>query len=177
VKGILQGIGLCVPHCQAIILVEFAIMLNIVWLGIEMAAKKKTKQIKKKAAKKAKTISASNDTIPGEIEFHYLKGKSFRNVHADGFFGGVTPVGKIHMTAYSERRPIPKVTHHPVTSVGPEGLKLGSEVQEKRESLEGIIREVEVGIYFDLAAAYSLRTWLNEKIETIEKGTPEGNSE
>ena len=103
-----------------------------------------------------------------EIKYNYLKSQSYRNIHADGFFGGVTPTGNIHLSAFSERHPIPKIIHHSLEAQVEGAYRLGNELLDKREVLEGSIRELEIGIYFDVRAARALRIWLDEKIQTIE---------
>jgi len=120
-------------------------------------------------AAKKKVVKIAKTKV--ELKYHFLKSNGYRSVHADGFFGGVTSTGKIHMTAYAERNPIPKITHHPVVFKKDEIIGIGPEKKEKRESLDGIIREFEVGVYFDLGVARSLLTWLDDKIKTLEKGT------
>lgn len=148
---------------------------------IEMAAKKKVtrkKTAKKKTAKKVakrtkkqmEVAAAILTNVPTELEYHYLKVKSYRNVHGDGFFGGITTRGLIHMAVYSERRPIPKKAYYPVLGADGKGLFLDKEDETKRIGLEGVIRELEVGIFFDLPAAIELRKWLNDKIDALEKG-------
>ena len=119
----------------------------------------------RKPFKKKPTKATQKPTI----KYNYLKSQSYRSVHADGFFGGVTPTGKIHLSAFSERQPIPKIIHYSL-EVQDEGVyKLGKELPDKREVLEGSIRELEIGIFFDLGAARALKIWLNEKIEILEK--------
>lgn len=120
-------------------------------------------------AKKIKGKGQDSDTSPTNIrvKYNYLKSLGYRSVHADGFFGGVTPRGLIHLTAFGERGPIPKATVNEVTgTLGDGPLIVGNEVE--REGLDGIIRDVEVGIYFDLKVAHALKAWLEEKIEQLE---------
>jgi len=136
-----------------------------------MAARKKvTKKVTKRTKKQAKKTAISLTDVPTEIECHYLKGQNYRSVHADGFYGGVTSRGLIHMAVYSERRPIPKKAFYPVLGSDKQGLFLDKEDETKRIGLEGIIREIEVGIFFDLPSAIELRKWLDNKIDTIQKG-------
>lgn len=100
-----------------------------------------------------------------KIRIEYMKSNLFRVVHADGAFGGTSPRLQLFMTFYSERFPIPKVLTYQPTSTGAPG----HEVMEERESKEGIIREVEVGVLLDLPAAKTFAVWLNEKIAELEK--------
>ena len=98
-----------------------------------------------------------------EIEFHYLKSPSFRMIHVDGAYGGVTPRGLIVAHLFSERPPIPQQLIHSVT---PDG-KLGSET--RKVGKEGVIREVEAGIILDVREATSLVKWLQQKIDLIKQ--------
>jgi hypothetical protein len=105
------------------------------------------------------------EEIHKQVKFDYLKSNSFRVVHADGAWGGITPTLNIFMAFFSERPPIPKQT---VFEVKPDG-RVGSEIQEKRDARDAIIREVEIGVQMNLAAAKALLAWLDEKIQLLEK--------
>jgi hypothetical protein len=94
------------------------------------------------------------------LSFRYHKSQSFRVIHADGAFGGLTPRRGIFLAFYNERFPIPEVTVQQVTAGG----RLGDEVTSQRQAKEGIVREVEAGIVMDPEVAKSLVVWLNEKI-------------
>lgn len=98
------------------------------------------------------------------IEFHYLKSNAFRVLHVDGVYGGISPDGKINLSVYNQRRPIPKKITHEL-----EGNILGDEITEKRESKQGVIRELEANLVMDATTAIALRDWLNEKIDQAEK--------
>ncbi len=101
---------------------------------------------------------------PRTIQFHFIKSNSYRVVHADGAYGGITPRQGIFVTFYSERLPIPTSLVHEIDSSG----RLGPEIREKRESRDGVVREAEVGVSMDLEMAKSLLNWLREKIEVLE---------
>ena len=108
--------------------------------------------------------------IPDELKFHYLKAKHYRSVHADGFFGGVTGRKYIHMTIFSERNPIPREVFYPVIGTQDSGfLLIGDENTDKRVGKDGIIRELEVGVFFDLESAKKLIPWLDDKIKRVEQ--------
>ncbi|HEX4334405.1 MAG TPA: hypothetical protein VH062_00750 [Polyangiaceae bacterium] len=102
---------------------------------------------------------------PATVEFHYGKSGQFRTVHADGIFGGATPTGNIHMTVYSERFAIPKKV-----VLENEGNKIGKELS--REGLDGVWRELEVGIVMSPELAVSLRDWLTEHLKKFEEVKP-----
>jgi len=105
-----------------------------------------------------------NESPPDHLRIEYIKSNQFRVVHADGAYGGPGPGLGIFLAFYSERLPIVKVVEHEVT---PEG-RLGPEIKEKRQSKEGVIREVEVGIALSVDVAKALALWLQEKIHQVE---------
>lgn len=109
--------------------------------------------------------SSEESSEAGTITFHFIKSSQFRVIHADGAWGGLTPRGLIEMNFYSERSAIPREITHPVTDES----TLGPEIAELRVTKQGIVREVDVGVIMDLAAAQALRKWLDDKIGTLEK--------
>lgn len=107
---------------------------------------------------------------PGEaqrVQFHYLKSPQFRTVTAEGFFGSVTPHGKIYMAPYTERGALPRVIWQ---AVSPHG-ELG-EVLEV-ETRGGVVRELEVGIIIDRDDAVRFRDWLSNKILELDAAMAE----
>lgn len=113
------------------------------------------------AEKKVSKVS----TPKKEIKFNYIKSNFFRVVHVDGAWGGITAQGKIHMTFYNERVPIPQQTIQPIT---PEGT-LGNEDESRRITKQDFVRELEVDAVMDLEVAKVLVSWLNGKIRAAEK--------
>lgn len=98
------------------------------------------------------------DTPPRtEMGFHYIKSPLYRTIHCDGVFGGVTPNGHIDASMFSERYPIPTYVKQKL-----DGMTLGEEIE--RATRDGIVREIEVGIFMTLEAATLLHAWLGEKI-------------
>ena len=100
-----------------------------------------------------------------EIEFYYIKNNSYKTVHVDGAIGGISPKGKlINMAVYSERLPIPRQTTNQV---------LNGIVQANNETgriqRDGIIREVETNLVFDIETAQALVDWLEDKISVVQK--------
>ena len=116
-----------------------------------------------------KTPDGSSTPEGEPIAFHYIKSNFFRVVHADGAHGGITPRGLVEMNFFSERHPIPKKVVHTLLPTG----QMGPEVREERVERDGPVREVDVGVIMDLAAAKSLHAWLAEKIEVLTKLQPE----
>jgi hypothetical protein len=96
----------------------------------------------------------------GEIEFHFEKSRYFRVIHADGAFGGVAPGNRnIHLAIFSERSPLPRTITHRVA----DGL-LGEEIIERRETKQGIFREVEADLVMTVEVAVAIRDWLDQRI-------------
>jgi hypothetical protein len=103
--------------------------------------------------------------VPSHVKFRYIKSNYFRVVHVDGAFGGFSPQGKIFVSMFSERPPLPDATFQTV-----EGGVLGKELVEHRQAGdEGVVRELEVGLAMDVSVAKGLVDWLNERIEIAEK--------
>lgn len=110
--------------------------------------------------------SGKGDGAPPEsITFHYLKAPNFRTIHADGVIGNITPAGYIHMAVYTERPAIPQEM---IQKVNPDGT-LGEVIPEKTIVRDGIVREMDVDVLMSVAAAKSIKSWLEDKIKDIEK--------
>lgn len=115
-------------------------------------------------AKRAKKASAS-EKKKQQIEFDFLKSAFFRVIKADGVFGGLTPNGSgIHMGFYSERHPYPQKITHDLTEAG-----LGPEHRDRRVGRTAIVRELEVGVSFDIATAIVIRNWIDDKLQQYVK--------
>jgi hypothetical protein len=105
------------------------------------------------------------EETPNIIPFHYIKSNFFRVIHTDGALGNVTPAGLIFVGLYSERAAIPQMMVHEITETG----QFGVEHQDKRVSKKGMVREMEVGATMSVDTAKSLITWLQEKVDLVEK--------
>ncbi|MBI4827210.1 MAG: hypothetical protein HY804_00070 [Nitrospinae bacterium] len=101
------------------------------------------------------------ESAAGRISFHYLKSNSFKTICVDGAHGGISPRGRLNMSVFSERLPIPK-----------EEIFENHEGSFSRIGLigkEGVIREVEATLSMDYTTMVSIRDWLSEKISDFEK--------
>lgn len=101
---------------------------------------------------------------PEEVLVYNIKNPLYRQIHIDGAVGGITPSGYINLNAYANRFSIPKSVLYE--------LKDGEYGQYKaysEDSKEGIIQEIEIGLYFDLDVAKNLRDFLNDNIKALEK--------
>jgi hypothetical protein len=102
---------------------------------------------------------------PKSVEFHYIKSNLFRVLHVDGALGSVTPSGLIFVGFYNERAAIPQIMVHEITDAG----QVGTERAEERVGKKGVVREVEVGAVMSLDTAKSFVTWLQDKIDLVQK--------
>lgn len=126
-------------------------------------AKTKGSNLKAKGTAKSRTPKKPASTPkaqPQEIRFYYLKSNQFRVVHVDGAHGGITPRGHIQMALFSERAPIPRETVQ---------NEKGKEILEKRVQRNGLIREVEIEAILTLETAKVLKTWLDQRIQSLEE--------
>lgn len=104
--------------------------------------------------------------IPEEIAYEYLKAKFHRVIVATGVHGGPTPSGKyIAASVFSERIPIPK---REVYAVGSDG-QIGSRKDEKTESREAFVREVDATVLLDIDVARKLHEWLGRNITLLQQ--------
>ena len=111
----------------------------------------------------------NEEQIPKRLQIDFRRSASFRIVHADGVWGGVTPYGKVYMTFFSEAPPLPEAMAY---SLSADGTAL-EEVRADRRGSTNPTREVEVGVVMDLNVAKSFLKWLAEKIDWIEKAQRE----
>jgi hypothetical protein len=105
-----------------------------------------------------------------QLTVHYIKSNLFRVIHVDGALGSITPRGFIHAAFFSERMPIPLECTFPVemTTGGESSVDLDHEIADQRKSKEGLIREVEIDVMFDLNSAKAFAKWLNSRISDLE---------
>jgi hypothetical protein len=102
---------------------------------------------------------------PSELEIHFLKGNGFRVVHITGAWFGADPEGNLHLTFFNDRAPIPKKI---VLNVNEDGVSTG-EIPSKRESKQGIVRELEFDVVLSLQAASRLHESLGENLEAMKR--------
>jgi hypothetical protein len=109
-----------------------------------------------------------------QVVFQYIKDPLFRSAHADGFVGGLTPNGQIHLAFFSERSLLPK--KH-VYRVNPDG-SLGSEIPEERALNEPIVRDIQLDVLMSVQAAEALKNWLDQYIKNLKSrtGNPVGEA-
>jgi hypothetical protein len=133
-----------------------------------VAVRKKATSRHKGVAVEKKAITRRKSTkaiLPKTIDFHYLKGPDFRSVHIDGAIGGLTTKGFLHIALFAERAVIPQKTTYNITDEG----TLGDEIVERRESKNGIVRQMEIDLIVNEDTAIVLRNWLDQRIEEFEQ--------
>lgn len=108
--------------------------------------------------------SKIENATPDKICFTYIKSSQFRTAPVDGVHGGLTPHGRIQMAIYSERKPIPQQTVHPIID-----YELGPELGDERITKEGFVRELEINLLMDPSRARSIAQWLLDKVDEWEK--------
>ena len=102
-----------------------------------------------------------------QVVFEYNKDPMFRSAHADGFVGGLTPNGHIHLAFFSERSLLPK--KH-VFKLNPDG-SLGPEELDDKASREPIVRDIQVDVLMTVQAAEGLKNWLDQYIRNLRSRT------
>lgn len=100
------------------------------------------------------------------IAFDYIKSNSFRVLHVDGAHGGPHRDGLV-LNLYSERKPIPKTTVHPITQLPDQekAYSIGDELVEKRKELPALVREVEACVIMNRATAESIAKFIIEQLQ------------
>jgi hypothetical protein len=110
------------------------------------------------------------------LQFHYIKGPSYRETSCHGAFGGPTPQGKLWVAFFTERNPLPKRIEYEVDPPAPGTTTVEFEEAKSNahhiESLQGVIRHVEFSTYMDLDTARRVRDWLSANIDQIERNSP-----
>lgn len=105
-----------------------------------------------------------SDPISPDIEIHNKISGTYRQVHVDGAYGGITPRGLLNLSFFAERVPIPKSTEFKLTDRG----QVGDLIKNSADSKEGVLREFEFGIYFNIDVAKALVVLLSDKINQLE---------
>lgn len=103
------------------------------------------------------------------VDINYIKSRDFREVACDGVLGGPTPNSKLWLAFFTERLPLPRIVRYNITKSDGEDVYVidpnnpGAPI----ETREGIIRNVEFGLYLSLETAEALQGWLTKNIEAL----------
>lgn len=100
------------------------------------------------------------------ITFHYAKSQLFREIHASGAYGAVTPGFGLRMCFYSQHVPDPNVQVYKLAESGTLAELLTTEPPTGGGV---IIREVEIAITVDLTTASALAKWLQDQIKQAQE--------
>jgi hypothetical protein len=114
------------------------------------------------------TIKASSErklTPPPKLAINFLKSAYFRVVHASGVWYGGDGQGNLHLTFFNERNPIPKTV---VLDINEHGMVVGEDLS-KRDTKQGIVREMEVDVIFSFDAAMEFHKTLGENLKAIQE--------
>ena len=98
-----------------------------------------------------------------QMPVHFIKSPSFRVVHASGVWYGGDSQQNLHLTFFNERTPIPKKL---VLNLDEQGMVVGEDLS-KRDSKEGVIREVEVDIILSIPSAVEFYRTLGENLKVV----------
>ena len=99
------------------------------------------------------------------IQVHNIKNLNFKTVYSDGVQSTITPTGKVNLNFYLQRLPIPKTINYEIDKV--KG-GLGEIIGSSNDSLEGIVREFEVGVLMDYHSILALRDNISKIIEDFQ---------
>ena len=97
--------------------------------------------------------------LSGKLETSLRRRPAVARALVEGVIGGVMPSGGIYAEPFIERAVTPKTVTHNIV----DGFKLGEVVEQ--DAIEGLVRQIECGLQFDLASAKLFHVWLGEKIE------------
>jgi len=98
-----------------------------------------------------------------QVVFEYSKDPIFRSAHADGFIGGLTPNGHMHLAFFSERSLLPKKHIYKLNLDG----SLYPEIPDEKASHEPIVRDIQVDVLMTVQPAEGLKTWLDQYIKNL----------
>lgn len=120
------------------------------------------------AHKREDSDNLSSSSHP-TVDINYIKSHDFREVACDGVVGGPTPNGKLWLSFYTERLPLPRVVRYALIPGGQAG-EFSVDTSNPGVPLEsrgGIVRNVELGLYLSVETAEHLRDWLERHIKEI----------
>jgi hypothetical protein len=103
------------------------------------------------------------------IDVNYIKSNGFREAACDGVLGGPTPRGALWLAFFTERLPLPRVMRHQIRlGTHPGEVFLNTAVPgEPVEGRQGLVRNVEFGVYMSVNTAEQLHAWLGQTLQTM----------
>ena len=115
------------------------------------------------------------DANGGELPpfpINYIKVGGYREASCDGAIGGPTSQAKLWVGFYSERQPIPRVVAYSAKRNPDDPATVDVDEKAKPvfvESRQGLVRNVEFGIYMSVEVAQKLHDWLGNQIGRMAK--------
>ena len=100
-----------------------------------------------------------------QLPIHFIKSTQFRVIHANGVWFGGDMQQNLHLTFFNERNPIPRKL---ILNVNSKGIILGEDII-KRDTKEGVVREMEIDVVLSLQAAMELHKSLGENLKAFQK--------
>lgn len=103
------------------------------------------------------------------VDINYIKSRDFREIGCDGVIGGPTPTSKLWLAFFTERLPLPRIVRYNLVQSGQEGEFSVDPAQPGApvEAREGVVRNVEFGVYLSIESAEQLRDWLGRNIDAL----------
>lgn len=105
------------------------------------------------------------------IKYKYIFKDDYNPRYANGAYGGLTPRGEISINFFYERPALPKEQIHEMQD-GNIGQLISNVPADNAATL---VRVIENGVILNLQTAKQVVSWLQLKIETIEKVLKEEN--
>jgi len=99
-----------------------------------------------------------------KITVHNKFANTYRQIHVDGAYGGITPRALINLSFFAERVPIPKSSDFEI-----ENNAIGKLIKNSDDTKTGVLREYEFGVYMSIEVAKSIVALLSAQIEQFEK--------
>ena len=114
-------------------------------------------------ARRNVTKKKATASRPDQISFDYIKSNNHRVIHVDGVTGSAGPgQDKITLSIFNERMPIARRETYRLTDEG----RLGD--IETRDQRDAIVRQVEVSLILNPAAAEAMKNWLETVLRQLE---------
>lgn len=100
-----------------------------------------------------------------KLDVFFKKNPLYRTIYVDGIIGGMTPNKEFNLNFYATRKTLPKCISYNFNEDG----TINGEGIESDDSLKGIVKEIEIGIYFNKKTAIDLFNILKKVIEDDDK--------
>ena len=102
----------------------------------------------------------NNEAKAESVTYDFVRNPLYREIYADGVWGGVHPGGYIQMVIFKDKSYLPSSVEYSVQ----EGGRLE---ESDREMPDRITRELEADVRMSLKAAILMRDWLTARIDQL----------